>query len=206
MPTSLQPLGALLAPEQPAKRPTLTGNYERPRLSERARQNWIRSVARLISKARQDKESFPRTVGSVAIALANIGDECFMELETIAHMAGCVRNTAKACIDWLESKGALTWSHTARRHSSGNWVRSSNLYTLIPNFAGLIGLLARARRAMWRERRSGNTKSCAGLNQQRLFVAADSCEARKRLREIGEIRGEILERERQEQRLRFAAT
>ena len=80
--------------------------------------------------------------------LAAIEDACGA---SIAGQAGCVENTVKACIAWLEERGALTWSHTARKHQSGRMVRSSNLYKLILDFAGATAMIARTMRAIWRD-------------------------------------------------------
>ena len=82
------------------------------------------------------------------------GDVCKPSIEYIAGQAGCVENTVKACIAWLEERGALTWGHTARKHQSGRIVRSSNLYKLILDFAGATAMIARTMRAIWRDRRT----------------------------------------------------
>ena len=116
------------------RRPTLTGNYSEPQLPWKERKQWLRQVNRLAANCTAKKESYPHKVTAVARALAFAGDVCKPSIEYIAGQAGCVENTVKACIAWLEERGALTWSHTARKHQSGRMVRSSNLYKLIRRF------------------------------------------------------------------------
>ena len=117
-----------------ARRPTLTGNYSEPQLPWKERKQWLRQVNRLAANCTAKKESYPHKITAVARALAFAGDVCKPSIEYIAGQAGCVENTVKACIAWLEERGALTWSHTARKHQSGRMVRSSNLYRLIRRF------------------------------------------------------------------------
>jgi len=100
------------------RRPNLTGNYEEPRLPFPARMQWLAKVQRLIAQCSQERESYPHKLAAVARALAYVGDVCKPGIDTIAARAGCVPNTVKACIAWLEAHGALTWSHTAKRHKS----------------------------------------------------------------------------------------
>ena len=136
------------------RRPTLTGNYSEPQLPWKERKQWLRQVNRLAANCTAKKESYPHKVTAVARALAFAGDVCKPSIEYIAGQAGCVENTVKACIAWLEERGALTWSHTARKHQSGRMVRSSNLYKLILDFAGATAMIARTMRSIWRDRRT----------------------------------------------------
>jgi hypothetical protein len=185
----LRSLGAVLGcdTEGAPKRLTLKGNYSEPSLPFPDRMQWLAKVQRLIAVHSRDGKSFPHKVGSVAYAIAHVGNVCRLGLDGIADRAGCVVSTAQACIAWLEEQGALTWSHTARRHSNGRMVRSANLYTLITNFEGLVATIARAVRATWRERpRSSNTNQCHGLTQTVSFI--DREEARKRLSEVRKAR------------------
>src|SRR5580704_6099543 len=144
MPTSLPPdipnhparigrmksLAATLGcePDGRIKRPTLTGSYAEPRLEFPARMQWLAKVQHEIAECSEKRESYPHKVAAVARVMAYVGTVCRPSIEHNAAKAGCVPNTVKACIAWLEERGALTWSHTARRHRNGRWVRSSNLY------------------------------------------------------------------------------
>jgi hypothetical protein len=178
----LQSLGAVLGCEADGapKRLTLKGNYTEPSLPFPDRMQWLAKVQRLIAAHSRDGKSFPHKAGSVAYAIAHVGNVCRLGLDGIAERAGCVVNTAQACIAWLEEQGALTWSHTARRHRNGRMVRSSNLYTLITNFAGVVATVARAVRATWRERaRFSNSNQCHGMTQTVSFIDRD--EARRRV-------------------------
>jgi hypothetical protein len=60
-------------------------------------------------------------------------------------------------------------------------VRSSNLYTLILNFRGVVANVARAMRAIWRERPRVLSKGneCPGLTQQ--FTFTEQFDARQHL-------------------------
>ena len=149
-----------------AKRPTLTGNYEEPQLPWKERKQWLWKVNRLAADCSAKKESYPHKVTAVARALAFAGDVCKPSIEYLAGKAGCVENTVKACIAWLDERGALTWSNTARRHKSGRMVRSSNLYRFILDFAGASATLVRAMRAVWRERKvvaASKGNDCPGV-------------------------------------------
>ena len=136
-----------------AKRPILSGQYEETPLSWDLRKRWLRQVNQLAAQCTANRESYPHKVTAVARALAFVGDVCKPSIPYLASKAGCVENTVKACLAWLEAHGALTWSNTARRHKSGRMVRSSNLYRFILDFAGASATLVRAMRAIWRERR-----------------------------------------------------
>jgi hypothetical protein len=178
----MRSLGAVLGCDADGapKRITLKGNYAEPSLPFPDRMRWLAKVQRLIAEHSRDGKSFPHKAGSVAYVIAHVGNVCRLGLDGIAERAGCVVNTAQACVAWLEEQGALTWSHTARRHGSGRMVRSSNLYTLITNFAGLVATVARAVRATWRERpRFSNTNQCHGMTQTVSLL--DREEARRRL-------------------------
>jgi hypothetical protein len=154
------------------KRRTLTGNYAEPRLEFPERMKWLAKVQHEIAECSARKEGYPHKVAAVARALAYVGTVCRPSIEQIAAKAGCVPNTVKACIAWLEERGALTWSHTARRHKNGRMVRSSNLYTLILNFRSMVATVARAMRAIWRERPRVLSKGneCPGVTQQVTFI------------------------------------
>ena len=185
----LRSLGAVLGCEADGvpKRVTLTGNYAEPSLPFPSRMQWLAKVQRLIAEHSRDGKSFPHKVGSVAYVIAHVGNVCRLGLDSIADRAGCVVNTAQACIAWLEEQGALTWSHTARRHSNGRMVRSSNLYTLITNFAGIVATVARAMRAAWRERpRFSNTNRCHGMTETVIYI--DREQARRQLAEVTKAR------------------
>jgi hypothetical protein len=185
----MQSLGAVLGCDTDGapKRVTLTGNYAEPSLPFPIRMQWLAKVQRLIAAHSRDGKNFPHKVGSVAYAIAHVGNVCRLGLDGIADRAGCVVNTAQACIAWLEEQGALTWSHTARRHGSGRMVRSSNLYTLITNFAGLVAQVARAVRATWRERpRFSNTNRCHGMTETVIYI--DREQARRQLAEVTKAR------------------
>jgi hypothetical protein len=174
-----------------ARRPTLTGNYREPQLRWEARKQWLRQVNRLAADCTAKKESYPHKVTAVARALAFAGDVCKPSIEYVAAQAGCVENTVKACIAWLEERGALTWSHTARKHQSGRMVRSSNLYRLILDFAGATATVARAMRAIWRDRRTvaaSKGNGCpGGLN---INLYPDAFSAMHRLSAIAKQRSE----------------
>jgi hypothetical protein len=179
-----------------AKRPTLTGNYREPQLPWETRKQWLRQVNRLAADCTAKKESYPHKVTAVARALAFAGDVCKPSIEYIATQAGCVENTVKACIAWLEEHGALTWSHTARKHKSGRMVRSSNLYQLILDFAGATAMLARAMRAIWRERRpvtASKGNGCPGVLS--LHTNPDAYAAMNRLAAISRQRSDQFNRQ-----------
>jgi hypothetical protein len=189
----MRSLGAVLGADADGapKRLTLKGNYAEPSLPFSSRMQWLAKVQRLIAQHSRNGKSFPHKVAAVAYAIAHVGNVCRLGLDGIADRAGCVVNTAQACIAWLEEQGALTWSHTARRHGNGRMVRSANLYTLITNFAGLVASVARAVRATWRERpRFSNTNRCHGMTQTVTFI--DQEEARRRLATIAEQRQAML--------------
>ena len=172
-----------------ARRPTLTGNYSEPELPWKARKQWLRQVNRLAAECTAKHESYPHKITAVARVLAFAGDVCKPSIEYIALQAGCVENTVKACIAWLEERGALTWSHTARKHQSGRMVRSSNLYRLIMDFAGATAMLARTMRSIWRDRRTvagSKGNDCPGGININLYP--DAYGATKRLAEIGKQR------------------
>jgi len=181
----LRSLGAVLGcdPDGAPKRITLKGNYTEPSLPFPDRMQWLAKVQRLIAQHSRDGKSYPHKAGSVAYAIAHVGNVCRLGLDGIAARAGCVVNTAQACIAWLEEQGALTWSHTARMHKNGRMVRSANLYKLITNFAGLLATVARAVRASWRERpRFSNTNGCHGMTQTVSYI--DREEAQRQLATI----------------------
>ncbi len=175
------------------KRLTLKGNYEEPSLPFPRRMAWFRKVQQLAATASQNRESYPHKLMAVANVMASIGNVCRLSLDEMAARAGTCRNTAQAVIAWLEEKGALTWNRTARKHSNGRMVRSSNLYTLIENFKGLVALIARTVRAVWRDRPTALSKGneCHGMPQQVSFM--DRLEAQNRLREVRERREPALQ-------------
>jgi len=179
----MQSLGVILGSETEApKRISLKGNYAGPSLPFPERMKWLANVQRLAADHSRERRSFPHKVYSVAAAIAHVGNVCRLSLEGIAERAGCVVNTAQACIAWLEEQGALTWSHTARMHSNGRMVRSHNLYTLVTNFAGLVATVAKAMRAIWRERpKFSDTNGRHGLTQTVSYQ--EQQEARKALAE-----------------------
>jgi hypothetical protein len=176
------------------KRRTLTGNYAEPRLEFPERMKWLAKVQHEIAESSARSESYPHKVAAVARALAYVGTVCRPSIEQIAAKAGCVPNTVKACIAWLEERGALTWSHTARRHSNGRMVRSSNLYTLILNFRSMVATVARAMRAIWRERPRVLSKGneCLGVTQQVTFT--EHFDARRHLAAVARQRQDELGR------------
>ena len=192
-----QSLAAIVGcdPDGAPKRLTLKGNYEEPRLPFRTRMQWLAKVQRLIAESSEQRESYPHKLAAVARVLAYVGDVCRPSLDYVAAQAGCVPNTAKACIAWLEAHGALTWHHTARRHRSGRMVRGANLYRLLPDFRGFAGVVARTMRAIWRARptvTAPKRNGCPGLSEERYFI--EPFEARQRLAEIGRRRTETLNR------------
>jgi hypothetical protein len=169
------------------KRPVMKGNYSEPSLPFPDRMKWLANVQRLVAGHSAEHHSYPHKVYTVASAMAHIGDVCRLSLDGIAERAGCVVSTVEACIAWLEEQGALTWGHTARKHSNGRMVRSSNLYTLITNFAGVVATVAKALRAIWRERPGfSNPNVQPGLTQTVNYK--DQEEARRRLAEISKER------------------
>jgi hypothetical protein len=178
---------------QAPKRPVLFGHYTAPALCFDARMQWLAKVQRLIAQCTHNHESYPHKLFQVASVMAHIGNECRASREAIAARAGCVVRTVAACIDWLEEHGVLTWTHTAQRHENRRVVRSTNLYSLILDFAGLRALAVRARRAIWREREkevsTGN--GCPGMTQTVTYT--DRLEAQRRLAEYTRIAKERLE-------------
>lgn len=178
---------------QAPKRPVLFGQYTAPTLCFDARMQWLAKVQRLIAQCAHDHESYPHKLFQVASVMAHIGNECRASREAIAARAGCVVRTVSACINWLEERGVLTWTHTARRHENRRVVRSTNLYSLIFDFAGLRALVVRAQRAIWRERRkdvsTGN--ECPGMTQT--FTYTDRFDAQRRLTEYARITKDRLE-------------
>jgi len=188
----MQSLGVILGSETEApKRISLKGNYAGPSLPFPERMKWLANVQRLAADHSRERRSFPHKVYSVAAAMAHVGNVCRLSLEGIADRAGCVVNTAQACIAWLEEQGALTWSHTARMHSNGRMVRSHNLYTLVTNFGGLVATVAKAMRAIWRERpKFSDTNRRHGLTQTVSYQEQE--EARKRLSDISKAREAML--------------
>jgi hypothetical protein len=177
-----------------AKRPTLTGHYSEPQSSWDDRNRWLRKVNELAAQCSAKHESYPHKVTAVAraLAFAFAGDVCKPSIEYLASKAGCVENTVKACLAWLEERGALTWSNTARRHRSGRMVRSSNLYRFILDFAGGSAMLVRAMRAVWRERKvvavsKGN--GCPGVSDS-TYNNPDAYNAMHRLADIARQRSQ----------------
>jgi hypothetical protein len=170
-----------------AKRPVLFGRFTLPSLCFKARMQWLAKVQRLIAQCSQNHEHYPHKVFQVASVMAHIGDTCCLSREGIAERAGCVERTVTACINWLEERGVLTWANTAQRHESHRIVRSVNLYTLILDFTGLQALVARAKRAIWREREKqvSEGKVCPGVTQY--INTMDVFEARRRLAEASRI-------------------
>jgi hypothetical protein len=189
----MQSLGAILGSTdtEAPKRITLKGNYREPSLPFLDRMQWLAKVQCLVAHHSRERKSYPHKLSSVARVMAYVGDVCRPSIETIADKAGCVPNTVKACIAWLEEQGAVTWNHTARKHSNGRMVRSSNLYTLITNFNGLVATVARALRAIWRERPTlSKGNGCPGLPQTVSYQEQE--EARRRLAEINRQRQQVL--------------
>ena len=181
-------------PDGAPKRATLTGNYKEPRLPFPTRMQWLAKVQHEIAECSARRESYPHKLAAVARAMAYVGDVCRPSIEHIAAKAGCVPNTVKACIAWLEEHGALTWSHTARRHKNGRMVRSSNLYTLLLNFRGMVATVARAMRAIWRDRPRVSSKGngCPGVTQQVTFT--ERFDAQRHLAEVARHRHDELAR------------
>ena len=171
-------------------RPVITGIHAPPALPWDERNKWLRKVRRLIAECKDKRESFPHKAESVARAMAELGDVCKASIDYIAAKAGCVENTVKACIAWLESKGALTWSNTRTKDKSGRIVRGVNVYTLIENFAGATAVIARTRRAIWRERPKVITVSkgndCPGILNSDKYT--DPYAAMRRLSQIAKAR------------------
>lgn len=174
------------------KRRTLIGNYEEPSLPFASRMKWLAKVQRLIAITSANRESYPHKLAAVARVVAYVGDVCRPSIDYIAAKAGCVPNTVKACIAWLEGHGALTWSHTVRRHKNGRMVRSSNLYTFILDFGGFAATVARTMRAVWRERPRVSSKGneCPGLSPTLKYT--DCLNAQRRLAEAARQREMIL--------------
>jgi len=139
-------------PDGAPKRPNLFGDCTGPSLPWEERNDWLRRIRRLIAHCHSQHENFPSKTESVARAIAELGDVCKAGLDYISGKAGCSVSTVKAVITWLESKGALTWSHTSNRDKSGRIVRRANLYMLIMDFAGAFAAIVRTRRSLWRER------------------------------------------------------
>jgi len=153
---------------------------------------WLAKVQRLIAITSAKRENYPHKLAAVARALAYVGDVCRPSIEYIAARAGCVPNTVKACIAWLEEHGALTWSHTVRKHQNGRMVRSSNLYSFILDFGGFAATVARTMRAIWRERPRVSSKGngCPGMPQTSRYT--DHLEASRHLAEVTKQREAIL--------------
>jgi hypothetical protein len=180
-----------------AKRPTLVGNYVEPRHSFAQRMKWLAMVQRLIAECSAKHESYPHKLAAVARALAYVGDVCKPSIDYVAAQAGCVANTVKACLEWLEVHGALTWSHTVRKHKNGRIVRSSNLYRFILDFGSFAAQIARAVRASWRERRKlvpgSKGNGCPGETQYSTYI--ERHEAQRRLAAIAKQRSEEFDRQ-----------
>ena len=178
------------------KRPCLFGRFAIPPVCFKARMQWLAKVQRLLAQCSQNRERYPYKVFQVASVLAHIGDQCCLSREGIAERAGCVERTVTACINWLEERGVLTWTHTAQRHESHRVVRSANVYTLILDFIGLKALATRFRRALWREREKtvSEGKVCSGMTPPS-YNSVDRFEARRRLAEISRIRQKQIEEE-----------
>lgn len=191
-------LGLRLVNQAPAgaKRPVLFGRFTIPPICFKVRMQWLAKVQRLLAQCSQNHEHYPHKVFQVASVLAHIGDQCQLSREGIAERAGCVERTVTACINWLEERGVLTWTHTAQRHENHRIVRSANVYTLILDFTGLKALAARFRRAWWREREKAVSegKVCPGVTQPS-YNTVDRFEARRRLAEISRLRQKQLEEE-----------
>jgi hypothetical protein len=183
-------LGLRLVNQSPAgaKRPVLFGHFTIPPICFNARMQWLAKVQRLLAQCSQNRERYPYKVFQVASVLAHVGDHCHLSREGIAERAGCVERTVTTCINWLEERGVLTWTHTAERHESHRIVRSANVYTLILDFTGLKALAARFRRALWREREKAVSegKVCPGMTQPS-YNTVDRFEARSRLAEAARI-------------------
>jgi hypothetical protein len=127
----LRSLGAVLGCEADGapKRITLKSNYAEPFLPFSDRMQWLAKVQRLIATHSCDGKSFPHKVGSVAYAIAHVGNVCRLGLDGIAERAGCVVNTAQACIAWLKEQGAFPCTISPKliplsAASLTNWTRS----------------------------------------------------------------------------------
>jgi hypothetical protein len=185
-------LGAVLGTSMDAagqqQRLTLKGNYKEPTLPFPRRMAWFRKVQRLAAAFSQERKSYPHKLMAVANVIASIGNVCRLSFDSIALRAGCCPNTAQSCVAWLEEQGALTWNRTARKHRNGRMVRSSNLYTLIEDFQGLLATVVRAVRAIWRDRPTvfSNGNECHGMPQQISFK--EHLAAKERLAEIAKRR------------------
>jgi hypothetical protein len=168
------------------KRPNIFGDDTGPGLPWEQRNQWLRQVRKLLTDCRQRKESFPHKVESVARAIAELGDVAKAGLDYIGIKAGCVVNTVQANIEWLESKGALTWKHTSDKDKSGHIVRRANLYTLIMDFAGPFAAVVRVMRSLWRERGKVVTVSkpnqCHGLPH--LYTYEERTQAQDQLAKV----------------------
>jgi hypothetical protein len=188
---ALTSIAALLGcdPDGAPRRPIVTIRYAPPTLPWDERNRWLRKVRRLISECKEKKESFPHKAESVARAIAELGDVCKASIDYIARKAGCVEGTVKACIAWLEGKGALTWSNTRGKDKSGRIVRQANLYRLITDFAGATAVIARTMRAIWRERPRivsvPKDSECPGIHQPLTYL--DPYDARKALKSASEV-------------------
>jgi hypothetical protein len=84
-------------------------------------------------------------------------------------------------------------------HRNGRMVRSSNLYTLIECFNGLVATMARVVRSLWRERPSvSNSNRCHGMPQ--LFTYEEQKAAQESLKRFAEERAGVLQQLWQSQR------
>ncbi len=191
-------LASVLDPRK-AGRLTLKGNYEEPSLPFAKRMAWLAKVQRLAADHSRERKSYPHKLMAVARVIAQIGDVCRLSFDGMAERAGCVPNTAQACVAWLEENGALTWNRTARMHRNGRMVRSSNLYTLIECFNGLVATMARVVRSLWRERPSvSNSNRCHGMPQ--LFTYQEQKAAQESLKRFAKERAAVLQQLWQSQR------
>jgi hypothetical protein len=177
------------------KRPVRPDDYRPEGLPFTERNRWLRKVRGLVAECRNNGErGIPHKIEAVARAIAELGDVCKASREYIADKAACVVGTVENAIAWLESKGALTWSHTTGKDKSGRIVRKANLYTLLRNFGGATAIIARTMRALWRERPKVVTVSkpneCPGIQNLPLYI--DRHEAQRRLTEVAQHRQTVL--------------
>jgi hypothetical protein len=133
------------------KRATLIDSWTEPKLSFQKRMQWLAKVQREAAETKERREYVPHKIMAVANVMAHVGEACRISIDGIAERAGCVPNTVKACIAWLEGCGALTWAHTTKRLGR-KVVRSVNLYTLLYAFRGMLARVSRILRPIWRER------------------------------------------------------
>ena len=138
------------------RRVCLSGSYKEPaELPYYKRRQWLEKVKKEVRAYRLNKiPGVPHSVEQIAEEISRVGT-CWKSHEELAEASGKCEKTAQRVCDWLEEIGLLTWVNRTKTDKGGRRVRTSNLYTLILDFASHTIAQIKNRRPVWRERSKG---------------------------------------------------